>query len=52
MNKDKGIITYDDEKDIIGIEIKEEDNIKNNVKFLNYDINCKKDKRCFYLTSS
>ena len=49
MKRHKGIIVYDDEKDIIGIEIKEEDNIKNNVKFLNYeflnyDINCKENQ--------
>ena len=49
MNEDKRIIAYDDEKDIIGIEIKEEDNIKNNVNFLNYDINCTKENYEKYL---
>jgi V8-like Glu-specific endopeptidase len=49
MNINKRIIAYDDEKDIIGIEIKEEDNIKNNVKFLNYDINCQKNQYDNYL---
>ena len=49
MNIYKRMIAYDDKKDIIGIEIKEEDNIKNNVKFLNYDINCQKNQYDNYL---
>ena len=49
MDKNKRLIVYDSIEDIIGIEIKEEDNIINNVKFLNYDINCKKDNYKNYL---
>ena len=51
MDKEKRkIITLRNKnKDIIGIEIKEEDNIINTVKFLNYDINCKKDNYKNYL---
>ena len=41
LNNNERKIFYFEDKDITAIEILEKDNLINNVKFLNYDLNCK-----------